>query len=333
MRESRIEGYAPGFRSPLYPWMQIAGMIISIGLIAEMGILAVALTGIITALSVAWYFFYAGDKLQRQGAIFHVHERLGRKRYSGLEHELLSLLNEKNGENRLAYEEIIARSVITGLDEDIDFQELIDENANILSGRLHIDKRTLIDDLETNLRHKLTRLGNGIVITHMQYEQITTAELLICRMSHSKTPNIPGVDTPLRALMLLVTPSSELGLEVRLMGHLAELVQTNNFQQRWDRAKTDRELRKILISNEHLLHLTAKSNTFEESFIGRPISQVSLPGDCLIAIIYRRGDLIIPHGNTELEAGDELYIIGSPENIRILSNRNEQSSPDLQSKI
>src|SRR6056297_3253485 len=37
MRESKIDGYSPGFRSPLYPWVQIVGMIIPVWLIAEMG--------------------------------------------------------------------------------------------------------------------------------------------------------------------------------------------------------------------------------------------------------------------------------------------------------
>ena len=45
MRESQIEAYKPGYKSPLYPWIQIFGMIISMWLIAEMGLLAVGLTG------------------------------------------------------------------------------------------------------------------------------------------------------------------------------------------------------------------------------------------------------------------------------------------------
>src|SRR5690606_13474876 len=36
MRESRIESYDPGFKSPLYPWTQIVGIFIAIWLIAEM---------------------------------------------------------------------------------------------------------------------------------------------------------------------------------------------------------------------------------------------------------------------------------------------------------
>ncbi len=41
MRESRIEAYDPGYRSPLYPWMQIFGVFAPIWLIAEMGMMPI----------------------------------------------------------------------------------------------------------------------------------------------------------------------------------------------------------------------------------------------------------------------------------------------------
>ena len=44
MRESRIESYDPGYRSPLYPWMQIFGVLTSIALIGYMGWVPVLFT-------------------------------------------------------------------------------------------------------------------------------------------------------------------------------------------------------------------------------------------------------------------------------------------------
>ncbi|MDX1672189.1 MAG: APC family permease, partial [Balneolaceae bacterium] len=67
MRESGIAGYSPGFSSPLYPWTQIGGMLISVWLVAEMGLLAVSLTGVLVVFCVAWYYYYAGEKVLRQG--------------------------------------------------------------------------------------------------------------------------------------------------------------------------------------------------------------------------------------------------------------------------
>jgi basic amino acid/polyamine antiporter, APA family len=52
MRESRIESYAPGYRSPLYPWIQIVGFVTTLGLLFTLGPFSVAFVlVIITAAS------------------------------------------------------------------------------------------------------------------------------------------------------------------------------------------------------------------------------------------------------------------------------------------
>jgi len=43
--------------------------------------------------------------------------------------------------------------------------------------------------------------------------------------------------------------------------------------------------------------------------------ELNLPGECLIAILERDGDIIIPKGNTVLESGDTLSILGYPDDI------------------
>jgi len=320
MRESKIDAYAPGFRSPFYPWIQIAGMLISVWLIAEMGLLAVSLTGIIIVLCVAWYYYYTGGKIQRQGAIFHVHERLGRKRYEGLEYELLSILNEKNGEEkRLAYEEVVARSSIIDISsKDPEISGLIDLCADIFAGRLKLDKKRISEDLSERYRHKFTNLGNGVVAGYLRYSNLATAEMVVFRMRKAVEVQIPGINTPVYALIFLVTPETKPGLDMRLVGHLAEIVQPESFLKRWLNAESEKELREILMSDEHFIHVSVGDNRYLKDQIGLKIGEIRLPGESLIAIIYRHGDLIIPHGNTELEPGDELSIIGQPEDIRTL---------------
>ncbi|HKL17882.1 MAG TPA: amino acid permease [Halalkalibaculum sp.] len=322
MRESKIDAYAPGFRSPFYPWIQIAGMLISVWLIAEMGLLAVSLTGIIIVLCVAWYYYYTGGKIQRQGAIFHVHERLGRKRYEGLEYELLSILNEKNGEEkRLAYEEVVARSSIIDISsKDPEISGLIDLCADIFAGRLKLDKKRISEDLSERYRHKFTNLGNGVVAGYLRYSNLATAEMVVFRMRKAVEVQIPGINTPVYALIFLVTPETKPGLDMRLVGHLAEIVQPESFLKRWLNAESEKELREILMSDEHFIHVSVDDNRYLKDQIGLKIGEIRLPGESLIAIIYRHGDLIIPHGNTELEPGDELSIIGQPEDIRTLMN-------------
>ncbi len=322
MRESQIDAYVPGFRSPLYPWVQIAGMLISVWLIAEMGILAVALTGIVAVLCVVWYFYYAGGKIQRQGAIFHIHERLGRRRYEGLEYELLSIVNEKNIEKRLSYEEVVARSVI--IDESAasqDINSMINKAADVFADRLKIDKETIKEGLLENYSNRFSNLGNGVIAIYMNYEDIETAEMVAFKVPEENNLELPGINTKYNALIILITPKDNPGLDMRLVGHLAEIVQNEHFLPRWLNAKSDKELHEILISDEHFARLTVAESSYFANNIGAKIGDIRLPGNCLIAIIYRDGNLIIPHGSTKIEEGDELSVIGDPEDIKSLTNQ------------
>jgi len=323
MRESKIEAYMPGFRSPFYPWIQIAGMLISVWLIAEMGLLAVGFTGMIIVFCAAWYVYYAGGKLKRQGAIFHVHERLGRKRFEGLEHELLTIVNEKNTEKGLAYEEIVARSVIidakTGIDE---IHQLYSDSADILSGRLKIDKFLVEQKLRDTQKRGFTRLSNGVLISYANFEDIDTAEMVVFRIDGHIEVNQSSTVEGCNAWIFLAVPASKPGLDMRLVGHIAEIVQQENFVNRWMQAESEKEIREILISDEHFIHLDVRENEYFRNFVGKRVSDIVLPGDCLITIIYRNGDILIPHGNTEIESNDELSIIGNPDDIRTLSARN-----------
>ena len=95
MRESRIESYDPGFKSPLYPWMQILGVLIAFGLIVEMGTLAIVASAVLGLLSLGWYFYYARGKVVRDGAIYHVFSRLGNRRFKELDLEFRQIIKEK----------------------------------------------------------------------------------------------------------------------------------------------------------------------------------------------------------------------------------------------
>jgi len=65
MRESKIQYYQPKFRSPLYPWTQIAGIIGYGFLIFKMGITSLLIVAIFVICALSWYWIYARGKIKR----------------------------------------------------------------------------------------------------------------------------------------------------------------------------------------------------------------------------------------------------------------------------
>ena len=66
-RESGSVDYVPDFRSPLYPWMQLAGASGGVLLLTQMGTVPLAGAAVIAAAGVAWYYLYARRRVSRSG--------------------------------------------------------------------------------------------------------------------------------------------------------------------------------------------------------------------------------------------------------------------------
>ena len=72
--------YEPTFESPLYPWMQGFGVIGGLVLLTQMGTVPLVGAVLITAGSVAWYLWYARDRVDREGAaVDAVRRELGKQ--------------------------------------------------------------------------------------------------------------------------------------------------------------------------------------------------------------------------------------------------------------
>jgi APA family basic amino acid/polyamine antiporter len=317
MRESKIEAYKPGFNSPFYPWVQILGMIISLWLVAEMGLLAVGLTGTLIILCIAWYFYYARGKVKRQGAIYHVLARLGQMRYEALEHELMTIINEKNIDSSLTYEEVIARSeVVRAQSADRDLAILSQKAVDSLESRLSKDTnlKSNWSDAFTDIATQAVRLKKGVYFKYVQLEGLRMPEMVSIQCKGGLTLEAFG-EEKIHALIYLITPEDQPLLHMRIIGHMAELIEAEEFLDRWIAAKSERELKQVLLSDERLIHVRLQENTPTEEWIDKAIMELQLPGECLVTIIERNNDIVIPKGKTRLQSGDVLSILGYPKDI------------------
>jgi Kef-type K+ transport system membrane component KefB/Trk K+ transport system NAD-binding subunit len=52
---------------------------------------------------------------------------------------------------------------------------------------------------------------------------------------------------------------------------------------------------------------------------GRPLSEVSLPAGAMVVLVRRNGDVIYPRGNTRLQIGDQLTLMGPLDGVRELA--------------
>ncbi|HSD63624.1 MAG TPA: amino acid permease [Ignavibacteriaceae bacterium] len=322
MRESRIESYDPGYKSPFYPWMQIIGIVAPFFLIFKMGLVAISFSAGLILIAVIWYRAFAYGKVNRQGALFHIFERLGRSRYTGLDSELRGILKEKGLRETDPFDEIVTRSFVIDLKEKIDFEEVSRHAGKMLEQAILVDAETIHNKFYEGTRIGMTPVTHGIALPHFRLEDLSRAEMVLVRAVsgvHIKFNNpVTGKEDDealVKAIFFLVSPEKNPAQHLRILAQIAERVEDANFREEWESARNDQELKEALLHDERLFLVRIDKHTSTSFFINRTLKELEIPKGCLIAFIRRGGDTIVPDGNTKFYHRDRLTIIGDPKSL------------------
>jgi Trk K+ transport system NAD-binding subunit len=53
-----------------------------------------------------------------------------------------------------------------------------------------------------------------------------------------------------------------------------------------------------------------------QEFAGRALRRIKIAGRALVVGVHRNGEVLVPHGETVLQRGDVLVVVGNPEALR-----------------
>jgi len=319
MREAHIDSYDPGYRAPFYPWLQIFGILSPFVLIAEMGVLPVIFSAGLIGAGVAWFILYASKRVKRFGAIYHVFERLGRRRHEELDSELREILKEKGLREDDPFDYVVAHAAVLDLEESLDFEELTYEATGHLSQRLGLSRADLVRGFMEGTRTGATPVAGGVALPHLRLSEVETPHLVLARCREAitiPTSNAfgqPQENPPIHAVFFLLSPEEDPGQHLRMLAQLASRVDQVEFVEQWMMARSVEDLRRLFLRNERYLFLLLEADARTASLIDKPIYEVRLPEGCLIATIRRKDETLVPHGGTTLHEGDRLMVIGSAE--------------------
>ncbi len=325
MRESHIESYDPGYRTPLYPWLQIFGLVAPIWLIAQMGWFPVLFSLALVVLGALWYIYYARKRVNRGGAIYHLFERLGRRRSTGLDRELRNILKEKGLRSEDPFEETVARSIVIDLDHARSFDEVVAMVAENIEHRVPGTAREIFDEFQQGTRVGATPVTHGVALPHIRKIGLMQAEIVFVRAKS-------GVVVPpdefhdaddeqvVHALFFLISPDEDPGQHLRILAQIAERVDDEDFMESWLAATSDQDLREMMLRDDRFLTFVLDRNEKSRAYIGKSIGQLDIPEGALVALVRRGEDVIVARGNTVLHEGDFLTIIGEPHTIRAIEH-------------
>ena len=246
LRESRLGNYQPTFSVPFYPWIQIAGIIIFSSLILIMGKEAIFLSLVLVIGSFLFYWFYGRIRSRREYALLHLVERITSKELTTriLEDEFREIIRERDEITKDRFDEIIERSIILDIEEELDWKKFFSLVAEKLSFRLNLEKNYLYQLLLEREKESSTVLSSYLAIPHIVIEGENTFDILLARCKR-------GINFPqglkVFAVFVLVGTKDERNFHLYALSAIAQIVSNPHFEKRWMQAKDKEALRDIIL--------------------------------------------------------------------------------------
>lgn len=336
MRESGLHSYDPGFRSPFYPWPQLVGIFFPLVLVAEMGWLPVLFTLGVTAVSFGWYNYYAKPRIARDGAIYHVFERLGRKRYAGLDRELRDIMKEKGLRAKDPFDHLVAQADILDYREECDLDELLHTAAIHLAAKVPATVEELERSLAMGIESGGAPVSHGAALIHARLPVLEDSAMVLARAAGGVTAadNMGEIarqtrDQSVQAVFVLVSGENDPGRHLRILAQIAGRVEDQGFIPEWLASADEQELKETLLRDDRFLSLRLDPDQPEARWVGTSLQKLDLPEGVLVALIRRDGRSIVPQWRTVLESGDRVTLIGEPVQLAELARSLGRELPGL----
>lgn len=247
LRESGIQNYRPAFYAPLYPWIQIIGIIgygILLAMIGAEGLLT-SLMFIIAGIFIYW--FYGRIKTTREFALLHLIERMTAKELTthSLESELKEIVRERDKIEKDRFDHLIEECTILDYEFKIEVADFFEEAAEDLAGSLHVSKASLVDSFLERESESTTVLNPDLAIPHIIIGGDHEFNILLARNKEGFyfSEENPRVHT----VFVLIGTKDERPFHLRALAAIAQIVQDPHFEKKWMEAKNIEALRDLVL--------------------------------------------------------------------------------------
>ncbi len=311
LRASRIASYAPGFTAPLFPYLQLAGIVIDVYLIIELGAVALLLTGASIVLGVAGYLFYGRTRSMHGGAIYHVFERWGRLVDRGLDRELSAAVQSHGVRAGDEYPGLIARAAVVSIGEGEDINEAAVRASEVLSSQTNVDVATVTDRFLESGSLWIQPSELHPTATPVAFFDTDDDYLVIVRAAGGI--RIPaawgGRDEQVKALFFLAGCSAEPGRVLRLAGELAAYLHSDRAEAVAE-AAYEAEVKEALLPDLSIGQYPLMPELSTAALIGRRVDALTIDSGFFLEAVSREGRVLRAESDLVLEADDQITVLG-----------------------
>ena len=254
LRESRLQNYRPTFRTPWYPWIQVAGIIGFAFVLFEMGVEAFAISALLAVSAFCLYWFYGRSRVQKESALLHLVQRItARELVTGtLEAELKEVIRQRDKIVLDRFDDIIEKCVVVDTEGSLTQDELFHLVGDRLASRSGGDRQAIFDALMARERDSSTVIAPGLAVPHIVIEGQRVFDVLLAR---SRQGFVFGPEKAVvHAVFVLAGSRDERNFHLQALSAIAQVVQETGFEKRWLAARGEQGLRDLVLLGERTRH-------------------------------------------------------------------------------
>ena len=318
-RKSKIESYDPGYISPLFPYMQVVGIIISFILIIYLGWMPVLFTSGVIVVGLLWFQFHSRGKVKREGAIFHWFALLGKYQYDELENELMTILKEKGLRQGDPFDETVINSKISILKAPAGLDRVLDKISDYLGTELQENKETIKQKFLQAIPDDSVIALQGVLVFHAKFKNALHPSMQIIVSKTAIEGPLPLKEweskAPIHICAFLINSDENPKQQLRMLTRLVDIFEREDIANEMLSLHSHREIKEYLLQNEHFISVKLLSGTAQAAMVGLQLKEVQLPKDVLVALIERDNKTFAHNGSTILQEDDILTILDGAMSI------------------
>ncbi len=246
MRLSGLQNYRPRFRAPLFPYLQIAGLIGYLAMLVEMGAESIGIAAGIALVGLIFYLRYGAGR-PREFALLHLIARITDRQIAtrDLEKELFEIVRERDSVQEDRFDRLVKSCRVLDLDGPAHSSEIFRMVAEMEAPEMGIDPAKLVKQLEARERESSTAITDFIAIPHMVIEGKNVFRMVIVRVRNGVyfSESMPSV----KAIFFLMGSRDERQFHLQALAAIAQIVDEPDFEERWLAARDAEGLRDVLL--------------------------------------------------------------------------------------
>lgn len=254
MRQSGVQNYRPRFKSPIYPFIQLAGVLGCAFLLFEMGMEVLIIVFVLVSLAIVTYLVYGKIRGNEEYALLYLIERITAKELTthSLEDELKGIIRERDEIQKDRFDELVEKCQILDIKGKTELEDFLKIAAAKLCTSLDIPDGDLYNLFMDREKESPTSINPDIAIPHIIVKGEKHFDILLARCKEGIRF---GEDVPcVKAVFVLVGTKDERNFHLRSLASIAQIVSAKDFMERWMRAKNIENLRDIVLLGERKRH-------------------------------------------------------------------------------